>query len=168
MAIKSYIVTQDFKSPWVQITGRPDRPQAIKFKNFRRGDIIKGELKHANNRPAFILVEGALVVPLEVVKELVTKEIVSDASGESKSNLPKPIDVMKVSSNPKVQYIDAAIIGAAIGFGGVYFAEKKGWLPPETDKKMKIYGAIGGALLGAYLVYRFKSSKAAEKKQTEE
>jgi hypothetical protein len=168
MAIKSYILTQDFKSPYVQITGRPDRPQAIKFKTFRRGDIAKGELKHANNRPAFVLVEGSLVLPLEVVKELVTKEIVSNASGSSDSKLPKPSEVVKLSSNPKVQYIDAAIIGAAIGFGGVYFAEKKGWLPVETDKKMKIYGAIGGALLASYLVYRFKSNKATIKKQTEE
>jgi hypothetical protein len=167
MAIKSYILTQDFKSPYVQITGRPDRPQAIKFKTFRRGDITKGELKHANNRPAFVLVEGALVLPLEVVKELVTKEIVSNASG-SESKLPKPSEVVKLSSNPKVQYIDAAIIGAAIGFGGVYFAEKKGWLPIDIDKKIKIYGAIGGAILAAYLVYRFKSNKATIKKQTEE
>ena len=165
MAIKSYIVTQNFKSPYVQVTGRPDRPQAIKFKQFRRGDIVKGELKHANNQPAFVLAEGTLVLPLEVVKELVTKEIVSYASGSTESQLPKASEVVKLSTNPKVQYIDAALIGAIIGFGGVYFAEKKNWLPVDADKRMKIYGALVGAALGAYLVYRFKSNKQTKKSE---
>jgi len=79
MALKSYIVTQDFKSPVVRVTGVPPKPQEIRFKRFRKGEIIKGELKHANNDPAFILVVAAGVVSLNVVKELSTQEIVIDA-----------------------------------------------------------------------------------------
>ena len=36
MALKSYILTKDFKSPYVTATGLPHNPSAIKFKQFRR------------------------------------------------------------------------------------------------------------------------------------
>ena len=80
MALKSYILTKDFKSPYVTSTGLPHNPQAIRFKQFKKGEVITGEMKHANNKPAFVLVNGVCVVPLEVIKELVTKEIVSQKS----------------------------------------------------------------------------------------
>ena len=155
MALKSYIVTQDFKSPVVRVTGMPHKPQDIRFKRFRKGDIIKGELKHANNEPAFILVGGACVVPLNVVKELVTKEITSNAEGTEEK---KPIKITP-KEGPRMKYLDAVIIGAALGVGGAYLAEKQGWIA-MPDKKNKIYGALIGAAVGLYFVYRFKLNKS--------
>ena len=163
MALKSYIVTQNFKSPIVRVTGVPHKPQEIRFKQFRKGDIIKGELKHANNQPAFILVNGVCVVPLSVVKELVTKEIASNASGEATPET-KPIKITPVQG-PRMKYMDAVVIGGLLGAGGAYLAEKQGWIA-MPDKKNKIYGAIIGAAIGLYLVYRFKLNK--QKPNTEE
>lgn len=158
MAQKSYIITNDFKAPYVQITGIPHKPQAIKMKKFRKGEIIKGELKHANNKPAFILVNGACVVPLDVVKELVTKAVVSGVDG-SKSTEEKPkTKVMSIPSNPKVRYIDAILIGAIIGGVGAYLVEKQGWIG-EPERKNKLYGAAIGALGAAYIVYRTNNAK---------
>ena len=139
MAQKSYIVTHDFKAPYVQITGIPHAPQAIKMKKFRKGEIIRGELKHANNKPAFILVNGACVVPLDVVKELVTKAVVSNADGNtSKVDSTPKTKVVTVPTNPKVRYADAIILGAIIGAIGAYLVEKQGWIG-EPDKKNKLY-----------------------------
>ena len=82
MAKESFVVTKDFKTPFVQVTGMPHKPQALKFKTFRKGEIINGELKHVNNKPAFIMVGGQLVVPIEAVQRVVTKEVTSNAEGE--------------------------------------------------------------------------------------
>ena len=152
MALKSYIVIADIKTPYVQGTGVPHRPQEVRFKLIRKGEIIKGELKHANNKPAFVLVNGTLVVPLSAVKELVTKEITSDADGTSKES-KQPI---KLPSVNKVKYIDALIVGALIGVGGAYLSEKQGWLG-EPDKKNKIYGALIGGAVALYGLYRYKA-----------
>jgi hypothetical protein len=162
MAVKSYILTKDFKSPYVTSTGLPHNPQAIRFKQFKKGEVIHGEMKHANNQPAFVLVNGVCVVPLQVIKELVTKEVVSHTDGQGKSPKPKVIDnlIPPKKSNKKlstkVQYGDALLIGAVIGFAGVIVAEKQGWIT-EVDKKYRIYGAVGCGLLGMYIVYRQKS-----------
>jgi hypothetical protein len=158
MAQKSYIITHDFKAPYVQITGIPHNPQAIKMKKFSKGDIIRGELKHANNKPAFILVNGVCVVPLDVVKELVTKEVVSGADGNSSKESKPKSKVISIPTNPKVRYADAIIIGAIIGAAGAYLAEKQGWIS-EPDKKNKLYGAGIGALAAAYIVYRTNNAK---------
>lgn len=163
MALRSYIVTQNFKSPIVRVTGIPHKPQEIRFKQFRKGDIIKGELKHANNQPAFLLVGGAAVVPLSVVKELVTKEIVSDATGESSEK--KSVKIVP-NEGPRMKYLDALIIGGALGAGAAYFAEKQGWIA-QPDKKNKIYGALIGAGIGLYMVYRFKLNKPKTNKTEE-
>jgi len=165
MAIKSYIVTQDCNSPYVSYTGHPKNPNSIKMKRFRKGEIVNGELKHANNKPAFVLVEGSLVLPLESVKEIVSKEITSNANGDdSKSeNTKKSI----IENPPKIQYIDGVVIGAILGAGAIYLAEKQGWIA-MPEKKNKIYGAIAGALLSVYLIHRFKLNKPQkqiEKKQ---
>lgn len=152
MALESFVITQDFKTPYVRVTGIPHRPQETKFKMFRKGDIVNGELKHANNKPAFVLVSGKLVVPLEVVKKVVTKEVVSNAEGETKK-ADKPL--IAKSTNPKVQYLDAMLLGALVGIGGVYLAEKQGYIK-EVDKKNKLYGAVIGAMIGLYGVYRYK------------
>ena len=155
MAQKSYIFTHDFKAPYVTATGMPHNPQAIKFKRFQKGQIARGELKHANNKPAFLLVNGVCVVPLDIVKELVTKAV-SNADGSAPvSDKPK---VVKVPTNPKVRYADAMIIGAIVGVVGVYVAEKQGWIA-EPDKKYKLYGALIGAAGAAYIVYRTNNAK---------
>jgi len=156
MAQKSYIFTKDYKSPMVVATGLAHNPQSIKFKRFQKGEIIRGELKHANNKPAFLLVNGVCVVPLDIVKELVTKEVVSNASGSTSSE-PK-VKKIKVPTNPKVRYADAMILGAIVGVVGVYVAEKQGWIA-EPDRKYKLYGALGGAVLAAYIVYRTNNAK---------
>ena len=154
MAIKSYIITENIKSPYVQVTGLPHKPQAIKFKQFSKGQIVKGEMKHANNQPAFLLVDGVCVVPVSYVKEVVTKEVTSEAAGPSKETQPVKADTKFSLRNP-IQYADAVIIGALVGIAAVYIAEKQKWI--ETpDKKNKLYGAGIGALAGLYLRYRFK------------
>lgn len=170
MAIKSYILTNDYKAVYVTATGLPHNPSAIRFKQFRKGDIIKGELKHANNKPAFLLVNGALVVPLDVVKELVTREVISHVDGEGsvKDKLTKAVGgSAKTNSNPKVRYIDALLIGGLVGFGGVILAEKQGWIP-ETDKKMRLYGALFAGALAMYIVYRSQTNKKTLKVKNEE
>ena len=58
MALKSYIMTSDVKAPYVTATGLAHNPSEIRLKKYRRGQIVKGELKHANNKPAFLLVDG--------------------------------------------------------------------------------------------------------------
>jgi hypothetical protein len=157
MAQKSYIFTHDFKAPYVTATGMPHNPQAIKFKRFQKGEIVRGELKHANNKPAFLLVNGVCVVPLDIVKELVTKAVSNADGGGSSFPESKP-KVVKVPTNPKVRYADAMIIGAIIGVVGVYVAEKQGWIA-EPDKKYKMYGALIGAAGAAYIVYRTNNAK---------
>jgi hypothetical protein len=162
MALKSYLITHDVKSPYVVATGLPHNPQEVRLKLFRKGQVVKGELKHANNKPAFLLVNGVCVIGLDVVKELVTKEIGSNASGGTTTSPSKVIDktigLSKDNSNPKVRYIDAMIVGALLGVAGVFIAEKQGWVE-DTDKKYKLYGAIGGAIVGYYFMYRKKTQK---------
>jgi len=164
MALKSYIITHDVDSPYVVATGLPHHPQSVKLKRFRKGQIVKGELKHANNKPAFLLVNGVCVIGLDVVKELVTKDIKSNADGSPSPStevakvVDKTIGLSKNNSNYKVRYIDAMLVGAVVGFGLTYLAEYKG-LIATPDKKYKLYGAIGGAVLAGYLVYRKKTQK---------
>lgn len=155
MALKSYVITQDFKSPFVIMTQNPRNPQVIKFKQFRKGEVISGEMKHANNKPAFVLVKDRLVVPLAVVKELVTKEISHSAEGNKAPQINLS-DTPKTNKVSKVKYIDAILIGAIVGAGGVYLAERKGWIA-QPDKMNKLYGAVAGAVLGCYAVYRMKN-----------
>jgi hypothetical protein len=156
MALKSYVFVEDFKSPVVTATGLPHNPQKIRLKRFRKGDIVKGELKHANNKPAFLLVNGVCVVPLYVVKELITKQIVSNATGTTDAQ-PMTTQVQKVETNAKVKYIDSMLIGAVVGLTGVIVAEKQGWIG-ESDSKYKLYGALVGAVAGAYFVFRTNNS----------
>ena len=150
---KAYIFTQDYKAPVVFATGIAHKPTRIETKKFVKGEVVKGILKTANGKPSFIMV-GTIVVPISVVKEVVTKEIISNADGD-KEKTSAPINLVKTTTTKGVKYMDGAIVGAILGFAGVYFAEKKGWIA-VADRKNKIYGAIGGALLGAYLMFRFK------------
>ena len=164
--MKTYILTQNYRAPYVVATGVPHKPQAIKMKSFRAGETVRGELKHANNKPAFVLVAGALVLPLSVVRELTTKEVVSEASGESAQNDSEKPQTIKMVPNKKLRYIDAILIGGILGFGSVYLAEKQGWLT-SPDNKNKMYGALLGAALGAYTVFRKENQTKVKAKVSE-
>ena len=159
MALKSYIMISDVKAPYVTATGLAHNPSAIRLKKFRRGQIVKGEMKHANNKPAFVLVNGVCVVPVSAVKELVTKEIMAgvDASTTTKETIEKTIGLTKNNTNPKVRYVDAMIIGSVLGFGVAYLLEKQGYIESTEQRNYKVYGAVAGAALAAYLVYRKKT-----------
>ena len=157
--LANYVLTQNFNAPYVVATGLAHNPSAVKMKKFRKGDIVKGELKHSNNQPAFILVEGTLVLPLGVIKQLVTKDVVSYVDGDNQSvNETKKINQTK---DPKTRYVDAAIVGAIVGFVAGHIAEKQGWVQRDelNTYKNKVIGAGIGALLAAYFVYRKKMSK---------
>ncbi len=163
MALKSYVIKQSCKVPYVTNTGHAARPTQVRFKNFKRGEIIHGEMKHANNRPAFILVKGVLPVPIWAVKELISKEIVQGADGKEKLQ-DRTINAAptNVDKYPKLKVADAVIVGAIVGAVGVWFAEKKNIIK-EPDKKNKIYGAIGGALVFGYVAWRMKNKKTKVK-----
>jgi len=152
---KSYIITKDVKSP-VVVSGQTAHKQAqIRFKNFRRGQIVQGELKHSGNQPAFVLVGRTCIIPLDSVKELQGKDIKTSSFFGTDMDVKKPPTVIKVE-NPKIKYLDAIIIGGLAGFLIVHLAEKQGYITPneETPKQYRMYGALGGALIGLYLVYR--------------
>jgi hypothetical protein len=152
---KTYIITKDVKVPIVVNSGQAHRPAQIRYKTYRKGEMVQGELKHSNNKPAFVLVGSMGVVPLNCVQEVTSVPITSNASGEATNTTPpKESEVVK---EPKVQYGDAMIIGALVGFVGVFMAQKYGYLN-EEDKKLRLYGAIGGGLLGMYWVYRNKNT----------
>jgi hypothetical protein len=157
-----FVATTDFKSPYVVSTGRPDKPTAIKVKKFKKGDIIVGEMKHANGQPAFVLWKGVVVVPLSCVKQVITKEINTTSSvegGEVKKETSKATTTdIKLSKNPKIQYMDAILLGSALGAGAAYLAEKQGWIA-EPSSKNKLIGAVIGAVIMTYGVYRFKNNK---------
>lgn len=152
-------MTTDVKAPYVTGTGLAHNPTSIRLKRYRRGQIVKGELKHANNKPAFVLVDGVCVVPVTAVKELVTKEIIAGVDGETttKETIEKTIGLTKNNTNPKVRYIDTMIIGSALGFGAAYLLEKQGYLESTEGRNYKLYGALAGAILAAYFVYRKKT-----------
>ena len=155
MAKATYLVTADFKTPYVTSTPDPRNPTKINWKVFRKGDLLSGELKHSNNKPAFVLYNGVAVIPLSVIKAVVTKEIVSNAGGPENtaplgSETTKKIVEVK---SPKVRYADAAIFGALVGMAGVFLANKKGWIK-VPDNMNYAYGAGIGAAAGAYIIYR--------------
>ena len=155
--MKTYVLTQMYQAPYVVATGRPNKPQQIMTKTFKTGQMVKGELKHANNKPAFVLVAGTLVLPLSVLKEVTTKEVISDASGATQSEEQTTQASGQTQAkvpNKKLRYIDAVVIGGLVGLGGVYLAEKQGWLEKTEDNKNRMYGALIGAIAGAYIVFR--------------
>ena len=94
------------------------------------------------------------VVPLNCVQEVTSVPVTSSVTGEATNTTPPKESEVK---EPKVQYGDALIIGALVGFVGVFMAQKYGYLDAE-DKKFRLYGALGGGLLGMYWVYRQKNT----------
>jgi hypothetical protein len=166
MSLKNYVITQDFKSPYVVSTQHPKNPTKIMFAQFKKGQIIKGELKHSQGVPSFILYKDLVVVPLDFVKAVVTKDVFFDNADGDK----KPLLELRKTSNPKVKYLDGAVVGAIIGFIGVYYAEKKGWLSPSEESPMqnKLIGMGVGALAGAYAIFRFRRPKSTVSNITKE
>ena len=114
--------------------------------------MISGEMIYDNNKPNFVLYNGSCVVPLSVIKAVVTKEIISNATGKGNVPFETTKNIVKVE-NPKVKYMDAMLFGAVVGVGVVYLANKQNWIA-EQDNKNYAYGAGAGALLFAYFVYR--------------
>jgi hypothetical protein len=152
---KTYIITKDVKVPIVVNSGQAHRPAQVRYKVYRKGEMVQGELKHSNNKPAFILVGSMGVLPLNCVQEVTSVPVTSSVTGEATNTIPpKESEAVK---EPKVQYGDALIIGALVGFVGVFMAQKYGYLNQE-DKKLRLYGALGGGLLGIYWVYRQKNT----------
>lgn len=159
---KTYIITRDVKVPIVVSQGMAHKPAQIRYKTYRKGDMVQGELKHSNNKPSFVLVGAMGVLPLNCVQE-VTSIPVSNADGGTTAEAGETKKEAVVQTNPKVKYGDAMIIGALVGFLGVHFAQKQNYIPSE-DNKIKLYGAIGGGLLGMYLVYRSQGTKKSSVK----
>lgn len=152
----TYLITSNFRTPYVRSTGNPRNPTEIKFKMFKKGDLVAGELKHANGKPAFILYNGVCVIPLSVAKAVVTKEILPNMSNESGDETPLGKETTKkinVIENPKTKYGDAILVGIAIGLAGVFLANKRGWIK-VPDNMHYAYGAGVGALLAGYFTYR--------------
>ena len=152
---KSYVFKQDFKAPYVVATGLPHRPTKIMLKKYKRGQIIQGQMVMAQGKPSVLLVSGVIPIPLTVIREVITKEILqSNASGTptTTTNLSSAVVVGKKSNT---RYIDAAILGAILGLGAAYLAEKQNLLG-QPDKKNKLYGAAIGAVLAMYFIYRKK------------
>jgi hypothetical protein len=156
MAKATYMVTQDLKTPYQVSTGRAKDPIAIKWKRFKKGELIAGELKHANNKPAFILFNGVCVIPLSVVRAVVTKDILTSSASGNGDTTPLGGETTKkivTPENKKLRYADAAIVGALVGLAGVYLAHKKAWIT-VPDKMNYAYGAGIGAAAALYFIYR--------------
>jgi hypothetical protein len=151
---KSYVLIQDFKAPYVVATGMAHQPSKIMLKKYVKGQIIEGQIIISKGQPSILLVSGIIPIPVTVLREVVTKEIVnSNASGGAKSPTISPNKV--VVKNTNTRYLDAGIIGAILGAATVYLAEKQNWIA-VPDKKYKLYAAAAGAFLGMYIVYRKK------------
>lgn len=151
---KAYVLIQDFNAPYVVATGMAHKPSKIMIKKYKKGEIIYGEMKTTNGKPSIVLVKGVIPIPATMLNEVITKTI-SGVSGE-KSTETKQTQNNKVVTIKKTntRYMDAGIFGAVIGAISVYLFEKQGWLQPNP--KNKLYGALGGAVLGMYIVYRKK------------
>jgi ABC-type enterobactin transport system permease subunit len=149
---KSYVLIQDFKAPYVVATGMAHQPTKILLKKYVKGQIVEGQIIISKGQPSILLVSGVIPIPVTVLREVVTKEIVqSNASGDGKGVTPNKVIIKKTNT----RYLDAGIIGAILGAGAVYLAEKQNIIA-TPDKKYKLYGAVAGAVLGMYIVYRKK------------
>lgn len=149
---KTYVITKDVKVPIVVNGSQAHRPADVRYKTYRKGEMVQGEMKHSNNEPAFVLVGKMGVLPLNCIQE-VTSIPVSNADGTQTKEIGEKQLKENIIINPKVKYGDAMIIGALLGIIGVHFAQKYNYIKSE-DNKLKLYGALGGGLLGVYLVYR--------------
>lgn len=152
----TYVIAKDFKSPYVVSSRDPRNPTQIRWKHFKRGEIIAAEMHlDGKGQPKLLMYNGVCVVPLSVAKAVVTKEIISSASGAANTDMPGTETTKKIVTvkNPKTRYIDAGIFGALLGMGVVLLANKQNWIVNQ-DKKHYLYGAGVGAAAAMYFIYR--------------
>mgnify|MGYP000231578717 CR=1 FL=1 len=168
MLNKNYVATH----VWSE-SDNPTIPLKVCKRQFKKGDVIWGELKHKNNQPCFVIVvgtQGILPLPLSVVDEVKTKDITSDSSADGAI---KKSPAIQISKNPKVIYADAIVFGSLAGVLIAWFAESKGWIKPSGDSmggsssshKNKIYGAAIGATFGAFLAFRHINNRKEKQKE---
>lgn len=153
-----FVANKNFITPEVVSTGMPHQPTRIVKRRFLKGQIIQGEIKTSKGKPSFVLHKGSMIIPLSNVEQVITKKIdISSYDGLKIDESNPKIDVraVKTTTQKNKEYIDGILLGAIVGVAGVFLAEKEGFIE-GADNKIKIYGAIGGALLGCYAVYRFK------------
>jgi hypothetical protein len=153
-----FVATTDFVTPYVVATGMPHKPTRICKKQFKKGDIITGEIKTVKGEPSFVLHKGVMVIPFSCIKQVITKDIqVSNFDNKviADKNPKVEVKVPATTKEKKKQMLDMILLGAIVGFGGVLLAEKQGWLSGE-DKKNRLYGSLIGAFLGGYYIYRQK------------
>lgn len=158
---KTYRLNKNVRTPVVINTPFPHKPTAIKYKEFREGETVTGVVQERNGQAAFVVVKRRYVIPMEALTELVTKSTspVSMASGQEAGD---ELEKFAKGGNPKVKYLDAAIIGAVVGVSAVWFAQKRGWIVPP-DKKNLGYGAALGAGLCIYAIYRIRNRSNKKK-----
>lgn len=150
------MITNNFESPYVVNSGNPRNPTAIRHKRFKKGEIISGVMQMTNGKPNFVLYNDVVVIPLSVIKAVVTKEILSDFSGAKANTIPNGQETTKnfiIQKDPKTRYMDTAIVGAVLGLAVVYLANKKQWIKVPMPINFA-YGAGVGAALGIYFIYR--------------
>ncbi len=147
-------MTKTVKTPYVINTPFPHKPTAIKYKEFKEGQTVKGVIQYRGGKPAYIVVKRVFIIPINAVKELVTREV--ETSDNFTGNAKQSLETFAKTGNPKIKYMDAALAGAVVGLAAVWFAQKKNWLTPP-DKKNYGYGALGGAAIFTYIVYRIRN-----------
>jgi hypothetical protein len=169
MANENFLVTQDFKSPFMTITGQAHRPHKIEYKPFRAGSVISGKMHYRGGKPAFVMIDETLVVPLGVIKKVHAEDISVNRVNSSSS-----FDAGQKSyivPNEKYRYTDAGIIGAVIGIAFVYVGQKKGLkiydeaMPKNKYVAMGV-GALIGSALGMYIAKRFSGDDKIVKNDT--
>jgi hypothetical protein len=166
---KYYCVNENFSCPKVMATNNPRNPMQITNYPFKKGQIITGEMMYVQGKPSFLFVKQMYHVPLSKIKEIQLKDIdsstgkVSNATGEPlNGNAPAgTVKKIEIKDNPNAKYLDSIVIGAVIGFGATYYAEKKGWLP-EGQPNNRYIGAGVGALALTYLAYRLKTKNVVK------
>lgn len=154
---KSYVLTQDFESPKVMGTNSPRQPIKVGLCKFRKGQIIQGAMQKENGKPAYLLYRGSIVVPITVLKEVVTKDIIQGYSGfdATQANDSKILPKLEPVKSKQARYLDGILIGGIAGLiAGIVAQKKYGMEDPEHKNKM--YLALAGSAIGAFLVYRFK------------
>ncbi len=168
MGEKYYLVVQDFQTPFMTITGQAHKPHKIEYTKFRQGQTIKGKMHYRGGKPAFVMVDNTLVIPLNVIKNIHAEDI--SVNKVNSSSFDASTKVYKVPTD-KYKYSDAAIAGAIIGVAAVYFAQKKGLkIYDASQPKNRLIamgaGALIFAILGAYVAKRFSGDDKILKKDT--
>ncbi len=168
MANENFLVVQEFKSPFMTITGQAHRPHKIEYKTFKRGETINGKIHYRGGKPAFVMVDETLVVPLNVIKRIHAEDI--SVNHVNSSSFDASTKVYKVPTD-KYKYTDAGLIGAIIGVSAVWFGQKKGMKIYDEAQPRNRYvamgaGAVIGGLLGMYIAKRFSGDDKIMKKDT--